>query len=338
MAMVSDRTVSVVLATYNGSRFISEQIESLLKQTFQPTQLIVSDDCSRDGTLSIVEKLVRDSCIKIEIIRNNPAYGFRDNFLRAAMQATGDFIAFCDQDDVWSPLKLERCSSFFDQEAVSLIVHKAITIDENSKEIGAFSQGIKKTAVKPPLSYDPWMTFFGFSMVFRREVLHLADNFTRFVDFIQPSHRVAHDRWIIFLSQMVGKTVEINEPLVGYRQHTDNAFGDGTKKRDLNNSDIVRRSDDYISATLAMIKIVANMPTETTAVFPEFDRDKALFFLRRACEQLEARNNIYVANTSLSAWREFLSCVKNDRYTGVHSGEFRWRSLARDLHFLLSGG
>src|SRR5882672_7797772 len=140
MSKCSSKTVSVVLAAHNGAKYIEEQIGSIAVQTLAPFELIVSDDASTDNTLQVIQNVLSECDFAVKTIRNETALGFRDNFLQACLLAQGDFIAFCDQDDIWHPTKLEKCSEFFEDKRVSLIVHAARLIDENSNQIGMFRQ------------------------------------------------------------------------------------------------------------------------------------------------------------------------------------------------------
>jgi glycosyltransferase involved in cell wall biosynthesis len=335
MGKPSSKTVSVVLATHNGAKHIEEQIRSIAAQTLAPSELIISDDASSDDTIKIVQHVVSQLGLatKTKINRNGKALGFRDNFLQTCLLARGDFIAFCDQDDVWHPTKLEKCSEFFEDKTVSLIVHAAELIDDKSNHIGMFRQGIRDTAIKSPLSYDPWATFWGFSIVFRRELLGLIDINERCIDYIVPSELIAHDRWVTFLGQMVGATAEIKEPLAGYRQHSNNLFGAGSNKQNIPAVDVHKRSEDYIKATSQMVSILSKMPSETTKIFPLFDERKCQQFLNSALLQLKSRHKIYESTTRSRAFRHVWECLSDGYYRNVHNGSIRWGSLARDIKF-----
>lgn len=185
-----------------------------------PIEIIVSDDASTDDTMRIVRKFASASAVKFIIIENVPALGFRENFLSAALSARGSFVAFCDQDDIGDRRKIEFCSHYLSNPSLSMIARTAIGVDSNNRELSPFRQGIRRSGLRPPLSYDPWSTFFGFSMVFRRDLLDLWEFNDRFVDFIEPSERIAHDSWVMFLAQVVGQIIEIDVPLVRYRQQT----------------------------------------------------------------------------------------------------------------------
>ena len=328
----TSKTVSVVLATHNGAKYIEEQIRSIAAQTLSPFELIVSDDASTDNTLQVTRDVLSECNLRTRIVRNEKALGFRDNFLRACLLAQGDFIAFSDQDDIWHPDKLEKCSAFFEDRRVSLIVHTAKLIDDDSNHIGAFRQGITDTTIKPPLSYDPWGTFWGFSMVFRREIVEMIDIKERFIDYIVPSELIAHDRWVMLLGQMVGAIAEIKDPLVSYRQHANNLFGDGSRKK-YDSLDIRQRSETYIRATSQMVGIVSKIPTGTNDAFPLFDKDRCRSFLNSALLQLRSRHAIYEAPSIPRSLRQLWTCLGDGTYRNVHDGSMRWRSLMRDVRF-----
>ncbi|MBL7741740.1 MAG: glycosyltransferase [Chitinophagaceae bacterium] len=99
--------ISVVLCTYNGGRFIDEQLNSILNQTYIHLEIIISDDFSSDNTYEILKKHVEKDK-RIRLFRNEKNIGFNLNFKEACSKASGELIAFADQDDIWLPEKLER--------------------------------------------------------------------------------------------------------------------------------------------------------------------------------------------------------------------------------------
>ena len=102
-----EKTVSVVMCTYNGAKFIREQLDSIINQTYPIHELIVQDDCSTDETVAIIKEYMETySFIKLYVNEHN--LGFNQNFKSATMKATGDYVAISDQDDVWFPEKLEK--------------------------------------------------------------------------------------------------------------------------------------------------------------------------------------------------------------------------------------
>lgn len=327
-------TVTVVLATHNGERFLDQQLDSLLAQTLQPSQIIISDDASSDGTRAIVETFAARSPVPVRLIHNHPALGFRENFLRASMQASCELVAFCDQDDVWLADKLEHCARCFEDPQVVHVVHQAQLIDEGGRAFGLFGQGIATDALRPPLSYDPWRTFYGFTQVFRRSLLQLVPPAERFIDYEAPPHRIAHDRWVFFLANVLGATVELAEPLVQYRQHGGNLYGAVDARPRDKREDVRARNLVRVQAANAMVRIIETMPEEATRLFPGFDRSAASACYRAALQHVSARESVYEAERLVGLTRLFGS-VALGKYR-AHTGQHRWRAIAKDLYYCVS--
>jgi hypothetical protein len=146
---------------------------------------------------------------------------------------------------------------------------------------------------------------------------------------------IAHDRWVTFLAQVVGQEVEIDVPLVRYRQHGNNLFGDGTRVRHPRPRSAAGGSDPYRDATAAMIRIVTRLPDASTGAFPLFDRDRAVGFLQRALHQLDEREAVYRSASRLEALKRLCAVVTSGTYRAVHDGNIRWRSIDKDLTFTL---
>ena len=94
-------SISVAMATYNGGRFLREQLDSLNQQTVLPRELVVCDDRSTDNTVRILEEFASQAAFPVKVVVNENRLGFGDNFMKAASLCSGDLISFCDQDDIW---------------------------------------------------------------------------------------------------------------------------------------------------------------------------------------------------------------------------------------------
>ena len=101
------KKISVVMCTYNGERFLREQLDSLVHQTYPLHEIIVQDDGSTDATLAILGEYA-SQWKHIRLLKNEGPHGVNSNFWSAMRKATGDWIAICDQDDIWEPDKIER--------------------------------------------------------------------------------------------------------------------------------------------------------------------------------------------------------------------------------------
>src|SRR6516164_2136009 len=98
---MSETTISVAMATYNGERFLEEQLNCLTRQMLLPFELVVCDDGSTDGTLDILHRFAQSAPFPVWIYENQTKLGFGFNFLQAIGRSTGELVALSDQDDVW---------------------------------------------------------------------------------------------------------------------------------------------------------------------------------------------------------------------------------------------
>jgi glycosyltransferase involved in cell wall biosynthesis len=132
-------TVSVVVATFNGERFLRPQLESILDQTLLPGEIVIVDDGSTDGTLRIVEETRKGAppSVSWKVVKQSSTIGPAANFLAGCRLASGDVIALADQDDWWFPTKIERLVEFFAHTPNLLLVHSdAELVDSSGALIG----------------------------------------------------------------------------------------------------------------------------------------------------------------------------------------------------------
>ena len=198
---------SVCVTTYNGERYIEQQLRSILEQIAADDEVIVSDDGSTDNTLKIVDS-IGDKRIRI---RHSSAHYFKDNFIEAMCEAKGDIIFLSDQDDVWLPGKYERCIK--ELEEVDLVcTNSEMTdgelniIEPNFFSIYHSGPGVFKNALNN--------TYYGSCMAFRRSLLKAA--------LPMPSTReIGHDIWLGLVAEMTGKVRFIDTPYLLYRRHED---------------------------------------------------------------------------------------------------------------------
>ena len=198
---------SVCVTTYNGERYIEQQLRSILEQIAADDEVIVSDDGSTDNTLKIVDS-IGDKRIRI---RHSNAHYFKDNFIEAMCEAKGDIIFLSDQDDVWLPGKYERCIK--ELEEVDLVcTNSEMTdgelniIEPNFFSIYHSGPGVFKNALNN--------TYYGSCMAFRRSLLKAA--------LPMPSTReIGHDIWLGLVAEMTGKVRFIDTPYLLYRRHED---------------------------------------------------------------------------------------------------------------------
>lgn len=212
--------ISVCIATYNGEKYIKEQLLSILPQLGKKDEVIISDDHSTDNTLDIVKGL-NDN--RIKIVMNNREKGYTSNFENALSYAIGDYIFLSDQDDIWMSNKVDYCIA--ELKEYDLVVSDAILINSKGEKIDD-SFFYKRNVYYTWLGNIFKFGFLGCCMAFKMNVLKKA------LPFPKKHLYCTHDNWIFLVAQSFYKVKISHEKLIRYRRHTDNTsaggFSDGT--------------------------------------------------------------------------------------------------------------
>lgn len=212
--MVKRVRISVAMITYNGEKYLREQLDSMLCQLSEQDEIIVSDDGSTDGTLTILKEY-QNKDNRIRVIEG-PRAGIKKNVEHALQQCLGEIIFLADQDDIWKHNKVTRVLEVMDKEKCTLVVHDAQVFQENPEQITMESFFAFRNAGAGVLKNIIKNSYIGCCMAFRREVLE------RVVPI--PSTIEMHDQWIGILSDFYcGKSVFLQEPLLFYRRHEENS-------------------------------------------------------------------------------------------------------------------
>ncbi len=212
-------TISVAMATFNGAQHLREQLDSLAAQECAPHELVVGDDGSTDDTVAILEAFGKDAPFPVRIVRNAQSLGYGENFIQAAARCSGDWIAFCDQDDVWLRHKLAFCSRKIAAAPADLrlLNHEAYVTDHELRTAGRL-YGQQQERLHERLSLPPEWFSFGLTQVFHARLLRELPVSPR-VSFPWHKHREAHDVWVALLANVTGRILLSPEPLVLYRRH-----------------------------------------------------------------------------------------------------------------------
>lgn len=218
-------SISVAMATFNGMQWFDQQLSSILGQTRLPVQVVIADDGSTDGTLELAESAAAQYGGMITVLRPAAApLGPAQNFGRALARTTGELVALCDQDDVWSAEKLEVLGSHMRDPVVAAAFSDATVTDSTGQDLGSFW---KHVAYRPngPLALDDLLRrnpVSGATMLVRRSVVAAALP-------IPPG--AIHDYWLTLIAMHFGVVVPIDAQLVRYRQHGRNAVGVPQQRR-----------------------------------------------------------------------------------------------------------
>jgi len=216
------------MCTYNGSRYLSAQLDSIRTQTRLPDELVVCDDASKDDTVRIIEQFSATAPFHVRTEVNHRTLGSTKNFEKAIGLCSGTIIALADQDDEWLPTKLETIEEQFNsQPSVGLVFSDADLIDSDSRPLGVrlwpsigFDEKVQQL-MKTDHSLDvllPGWTVTGATMAFH----------SQFVPVLLPipdDLPMIHDGWIAAVLGAVTKVSYIEQPLIKYRQHEQQQIG-----------------------------------------------------------------------------------------------------------------
>lgn len=224
-------TVSIALCTYNGEKYISQQLDSYMVQTILPDEIVVCDDRSSDRTLQIIQDFaLRHPAIEWRIYQNEVNLKSIKNFEKAIGLCTRDIIFLCDQDDVWMPSKIEKMLHYFEKDTNALLLFSnAKLIDAYGKELDdtlwskwGFTEQIQKNWQSNKRAFfDLYRNFnkvTGATLAFRATLkknifpIKLPENYW-------------HDTWFALNAAGLKGLRFLNEPTIFYRIHPEQQVG-----------------------------------------------------------------------------------------------------------------
>ena len=232
--MYHGKKISVAIASYNGARFIREQLESILRQTVPPDEIIVSDDGSTDQTLEIIRDIAGSDLAKpgqIILLTDNPIRGFAYNFAHAIRHCSGDIIFLCDQDDIWLPDKVR--DAYLRHPDALCVFHNASSIDANGVPVAAtlnsfindLSQSCQPGEIIQ-LSCDSYCAVAASTPCVNGMIMSVSAQLLRSA-FPFPPISSQHDGWLWFCAVARDGCFYLNEILTRRRLHSNNTSGAG---------------------------------------------------------------------------------------------------------------
>lgn len=218
--------VQILLSTYNGGKFLEQQLDSIIKQSYKNWRIVIRDDGSKDNTVDIIKSYVNKYCDKIIFIEDNYEHlGACQSFSRLLHYTSADYIMFCDQDDIWLPEKIEvSVMKMKELEAtynnVPILVHSNLKLIDSDLNIISNSFW-KYQKLNPKLiginNLIIQNNVTGCTMMINKTLKELCAEI--------PEKAIMHDWWIALVTSAFGVFGYINRPLVLYRQHDKNDIG-----------------------------------------------------------------------------------------------------------------
>lgn len=216
--------VHIVLATYNGERFLREQMESVLAQTYENITVEVCDDGSTDGTEAIVREYeAQDERVKLHLNPHN--LGYVKNFLEGVKRCTAPYVMLCDQDDIWQKDKVEKTLLAMQQAEKKkagkpvLVFTDAVNFDSDTGEELGFFHETSHLDVKKVDTAHLFMEnkCIGCTMMMNRAILPYLEEL--------PEEIRVHDWWLALICSHFGTIEYVPQATLRYRQHEENQIG-----------------------------------------------------------------------------------------------------------------
>lgn len=228
--MPNENTIEVIVCTFNGERFLSDQLNSILMQTHQVNAISIHDDGSIDNTLSLVETFrghFESAGVKYNLSQNPSNLGYAQNFYQAIARSTCDIIFLCDQDDIWEPTKVAVMIEQFQAAAADMVFSDGLIVDVSGKPfpgpsvLESYQLHSSKLVVfnQDPVKFLARRNYVnGCAAAIRRSAALLAG---------PPPRGMPHDYWYALWCALHGGIVVLPDRLYKYRQHEGNAIGVG---------------------------------------------------------------------------------------------------------------
>ena len=299
---INTPTIAVVVATFNGATYLLAQLESIIQQTYKPAQIIIVDDASSDDTVGIAQAFAAVHP-EVMVVQNETRLGYIKNFEKGMLLANANYVALSDQDDIWVPHKLEKLLAAIGDQM--LAYSDSELIDANGKLLHQKMSSIKnQPAYHTPVMYAIGAWAPGHAMLFKKELIDKAVPFPILV---------THDFWLGFVATCYSTMVYVNEPLVHYRQHTQNAIGADTTK----NKTVSLTQAQKKHQALARMELLYNKVNETghadSIVFKKINDSYSSFSLTNNLKRAKVfydYRNLILAYKKKSALLKILFAVK----------------------------
>ena len=216
---MQSKMVSIGMATYNGEKFLSEQLDSIFNQTFTNFELIICDDNSTDNTIEIIKRYSKQYT-NIKLYQNSKRLGFVKNFEKVISLSQGDYIALSDQDDIWYRDKLKISIENLEKLDINqpTLFHSDLEVINDKKELISKSFFKMRSYRFPKDKAIDIMVgrcgVMGNSIVFNQALKSIILPF--------PKDLQVHDYWIALVNELFGKRITYYLPLLKYRIHSYN--------------------------------------------------------------------------------------------------------------------
>lgn len=298
---MKNSNVDILLATYNGEKYLKAQLDSILNQTYSNFRLLISDDCSSDSTRKILKEYSKNDN-RIVLFFQEKNLGVIKNFEFLLNKVENQYYMFSDQDDIWKENKIEKSIKKIEETQSDLVYSDLEVVDENLNvtyssywKLKGIYNKIKKYNNFESLYLNNFVT--GCTIISKKELIK------KVLPFPNISKYVLHDYWLALIISQNGKIDYIEEALIKYRQHKNNKIG--SKKK----SDEIKKLNDIRKLFIEVKKEHFTVFIENEDKFESDEIKKLNRIALKYYEMLETKNNINFKN-----WGLFFKLYKYEEF------------------------
>jgi glycosyltransferase involved in cell wall biosynthesis len=313
--------IGIVLCTYNGERYLREQLDSILAQERLPDEVLVQDDGSSDRTLSILDSYAAKAPFAFNVVRNAQNLGFVRNFELAITRCSADVIAMSDQDDSWRSDKLKKMEQIFRSDTrISVLFSEAEMVDDRLAPLG---HGVLQALRVSNADLARVRRHDFLPVLLRRNIAPgatMALRAERAAQMLPIPEGAYHDEWLTLVAASFNELGFCAEPLIRYRQHATNQLG----ARPANVLERIRKALRPISykEDLRRLKVIENL----------HERAQALGCRPEARAEVKGKLDHMRMRTSLSPSRlHRAGPIVRELVSGRYLKYSSWRGAVRDL-------
>lgn len=291
--------ISVALCSYNGSKFIADQLNSILNQTQKPDEIVICDDKSSDDTVQIAKDILEKSNLEYKVEVNESNLGVIKNFEKAIVMCSGDIIFTSDQDDVWVDSKVKQMVELLSSDRNLLLAFSDAYLTDHQMNVNSYKLW---EAVNPKVckldSKEDYLDLIikgnfvtGATMAFRRNLLSYALPF---------NDLWIHDYWLAINAALLGGIVGTDRALIYYRQHDKNVIG-------MKRLSLQERLGIYIN-NFKRVEHIRNDNYERCCVL--------LYHIKKKKEVFNDQSELVIQN-AVDFWSELLTLKSNKLLDGL---------------------
>lgn len=294
--------IDILLATYNGEKYLKEQIDSILNQTYSNFRLIISDDCSKDNTRKILEEYEKKDA-RITVFYQEKNLGYVKNFEFLLSKVENEIYALSDQDDVWLKDKIEKTYNKLKDTDADLVFTDLEVVNEKLEKIYSSYNDYMLLTRKIKKYKDSYLMEYLYNCITGCTLMSKKKFLDKIIPIPTDSKYVIHDSWIGLTVSLYGKIEYLDEKTIKYRQHGNNQIGTNKISHKFKKLDDVRNL--FIDVKLKLFTTYVNNEQQFPIELKEQNKKALEYF-----QMLQTKKNI-----NFKQWNIFFKLYKNEKFS-----------------------